>query len=390
MKKSSILMFLTAFICFSATAEINFSGFGTIAGGMTSSSDESFDGYNDDFDMKAGSFFAIQGSSDLGDGLTATVQIMSRGDNDWDPKFSWAYLSYEANDQWRLLLGRQRAPLFLYSDYLDVSYAYHWIRPPTAVYDLPFDSFDGIGSIYTANFDDSTLTTHVVFGNNTDKQVLFSGTPIQTEFKQILGGSLTWNYDWLTLRGAYFQSDLTFPFEQGAANSTAADLAALQAGWGQTPFAYIGNELAVNDDKGVFTELGLQIDKNDWLFIAEVTKVTIDHTILPEQSSWYTSLGKRMGSVMLHATYGVNKDTDKSHLLANSDVPLGVDPGLDYLYGVTQGAIASLEDDSPFYTIGARWDFHDSAALKFEFTNTKNQITDKDANLFQVAIVSVF
>ncbi|WP_416307805.1 hypothetical protein [Neptunicella sp. SCSIO 80796] len=389
MKKSTILMFLTALICFSATAEIRFSGFATVAAGMTSGSDETFNGYDDDFDMKTGSFFAIQGSSDLGEGLSATVQILSRGENDWDPKFAWAYLSYEANDEWRILLGRQRAPLFLYSDYLDVSYAYHWIRPPAAVYDLPFDSFDGVGSIYTANFDQSTLTTHIVFGNNTDKQVLFSGTPISTEFKQLLGGSVTWNYDWLTLRGAYFQSDLTFPFEQGAPDSTAAGLAALQAGWAQTPFASISDELDVNDDRGVFTELGLQIDLNDWLFVVEGTKVNIDHTILPDQSSWYASLGKRMGSFMLHATYGKNKDTSED-ILGNSGVPVGADPTLDFLYASTQGALDSLNEDSDFYTLGARWNFHDSAALKFEFTSTDSELTNQDANLFQLAIVSVF
>ena len=131
MKKSIIATALASVLAFSAQADINFSGFATVVGGKTSGDDQVFRGYDNEFDLSTGSLFAIQANSDLGDGLSATVQMMARGSDDWDPEFAWAYLSYDATEDWRLLFGRQRAPMYLYSDYLDVSYAYHSLVTPT-------------------------------------------------------------------------------------------------------------------------------------------------------------------------------------------------------------------------------------------------------------------
>ena len=80
----------------------------------------------------------------LGDDWAVTTQFVARGSNAWDLEAEWAYISFDASDERRLLFGRQRAPFYMYSDFLDVSYAYHWIKPPSGVYSLPFDVFDGI------------------------------------------------------------------------------------------------------------------------------------------------------------------------------------------------------------------------------------------------------
>ena len=111
-----------------AHAEVNFNGFANIVAGQASSGDSQW-GYDDDIDFKQDSLFALQASSDLGEGLSVTAQIIARGQDDWDAEFEWAYLAYNFNDDTRILAGRQRAPLYLFSDYLDVSYAYPWITP---------------------------------------------------------------------------------------------------------------------------------------------------------------------------------------------------------------------------------------------------------------------
>lgn len=59
------------------------------------------------------------------------------------------------------------------------------------------------------------------------------------------------------------------------------------------------------------------------------------------------------------------------------------------LRAATDAVLASRTLDAPFYTIGARWDFHDSAAFKAEYTNSE-QVDGSDAGLFQVALVTVF
>lgn len=60
-------------------AEVVLNGFANIVAGMTSSSDEELYDFDDSLDFETGSLLAIQASSDLGNGLGVTAQIMSRG-----------------------------------------------------------------------------------------------------------------------------------------------------------------------------------------------------------------------------------------------------------------------------------------------------------------------
>lgn len=187
MKPTTLRMLCTAapllIVTSSYGADINFSGFATIAAGTTTSSSENFGGYTSDLDFNQGSLFALQTSSDLTNGLNVTAQLIARGNDDWSPAFEWAFLGYEVNDNWRLLAGRQRAPFFMYSDFLDVSYAYHWISPPEGAYNLAFDSFDGVSSIYSAQIGEFDSTLHMVFGRNRDDITLSTGGTVKPDFK---------------------------------------------------------------------------------------------------------------------------------------------------------------------------------------------------------------
>jgi hypothetical protein len=359
-------------------AEINFNGFASIVGGTTTANDEFLYSYDNNFDFKKDSLFALQVSSDLESGLGVTAQIMSRGADDWDPKFEWAYLSYDVNDRLRILAGRQRAPFYMYSDFLDVSYAYPWITPPNGVYDLLFDSFDGLGFLYSAQLGQFDTTTHVIYGKN-NSEVTLLGETIQPDFKDLAGVSVTANREWLTLRAAYFQSDMSMPFQF---------LQPLKDGWLQAGFPKISDDVVMDGDKGTFVELGLQIDYNNYLVNAEYTKLTLDHMPFANQESYYVMLGKRINDFLVHITYGKD-DNKKSDYTAAA--PFGIAPSLDFLKSSTQQVIASQQADEKYITVGVRWDFHDSAALKFEYTNFNDSLDNaNDANLVRVALVTVF
>jgi hypothetical protein len=96
--------------------------------------------------------------------------------------------------------------------------------------------------------------------------------------------------------------------------------------------------------------------------------------------------GYRFDNVLVHVTYGVDEDSKGS---VTGGVPTGV--GLDDLIAITDGFTNSLTDESDYYTLGLRWDFHESAALKFEYTSYANDLDGtRDAGLFRTAIVTVF
>lgn len=94
-----------ALIVVPSYAEVNLNGFATITTGFTGSG-ESLYGYDDDPNFEPNSLVGIQASSDLGDKLIAKVQLLSKGEDDWDVTAEWAYLSYKVNGYTKILAGK--------------------------------------------------------------------------------------------------------------------------------------------------------------------------------------------------------------------------------------------------------------------------------------------
>lgn len=378
MKKTLLAAVLSAALPFaSAHAEVTFNGFANVVGGKTSSDDTQW-GYDDDISFKQDSLFALQASTNLSEGLTATVQMISRGENDWDTEFEWAYLAYDISDQTRVLAGRQRAPMYMFSDYLDVSYAYPWITPPEGVYDLELTKFDGISLIHSfelGEFDSSIQ----VFAGTEENEVEILGQSVNSNFDKITGGSITLNRDWLTLRTAYLRTDLSIP---------SALVDQVIAAWNSVPgFGFIGQEATIVEDDTKFVEYAAQIDYENWLLIAEYTKASYDSMPLETEESMFVTAGYRMNDVLVHLTYG--QDENKVNATQNL-LPFGINAELDQLSGITQQLFRFREQDSSYYTLGARWDFHSSASFKFEFSRLDNDLTEQDSSLVRTALVTIF
>jgi hypothetical protein len=379
LRKSLIFCILCVPLALQA-AEINFSGFATLAGGKAMDDDVDFRGYDDELDFKANSLLALQASADLGDGWGVTTQLVSRGREDWNMGAEWAYLSYDASDNWRLLFGRQRLPFYIYSDFLDVSYAYHWISPPAGVYSLPFDVIDGIGSIYSSSFGGFDSTFHLTYGRREGR---IEAIDSDTEFKNAFSTAWTLNRDWFTLRLSYARTDLDIYSD---------DLSTLAQTWVSTgtligqDFSSIGENIDATADTGTFAGVGIIIDYNDYLFVTEYTDVDPGENLLAKQESFYVTFGKRWGDALLHVTYG--EDLDKVEDVMGSAAAI---PQLAALVAGTNGVIVGLEEDSEFYTVGLRWELSDSVALKMDYTDYEDlNPTGTTTSLFQVALTTVF
>lgn len=358
-----------------AHAEVNFNGFANIVAGQASSGDSQW-GYDDDIDFKQDSLFALQASSDLGEGLSVTAQIIARGQDDWDAEFEWAYLAYNFNDDTRILAGRQRAPLYLFSDYLDVSYAYPWITPPEGVYDIELSTFDGVSLTHNFSLASFDATGQVFFGSdNDDVDVL--GVTIDSTFDSIYGATFTLNRDWLTLRTAYLSTDLTIPDPTGDRLNAWRDIAG---------FEFIADQVNIDEDQAEFVEFAAQIDYNNWLFIAEYTNIDYDQQPIDSEESMYVTGGYRFDEVLVHLTYGRDENEVNSaiNLLPVNNAELAE------LVNFTQVVFSAREQDSSYVTLGARWDFHESASFKIEFSRLDNDLINQDTSLIRTALVTVF
>ena len=376
MKRSFLALALAAGLPLSsAHAELSFNGFANIVAGKASNDGQVL-GYDKDVDFKQDSLFALQASTDLGENLSATVQIVSRGKNDWDTEFEWAYLAYNVSDNTRILAGRQRAPFYMYSDYTDVSYAYPWIVAPQGVYDLELTNYDGISVIHNFSLGEFDNTLQVIAGQESN-DIRIVGLDIKGDFDNLVGASLTVNRDWLTLRAAYMQADITMNDPRSFA---------LAAAWQTVPgYEYIGNHIASDEEQSTFAEVGLQIDHNNWLFIAEHTYM--EHTDGParDEESLYVMGGYRFDNVLVHLTYG--RDKNEANRVVNE---LPNIPALESLVTSTRTGFNFRVQDLTYYSLGARWDFHDSAALKIEYTRAENDLIDRDTNVVRTALVTVF
>ncbi len=378
MKKNILgLMLGVALPVTSAHAEVTFNGFANIVAGQASSGDNLW-GYDDDISFKPNSLFALQASSDLGEGLSATAQIMSRGENNWDAEFEWAYIGYEVNDNFKVLMGRQRLPLYMYSDFVDVSYAYPWITPPRGVYGIEVNRFDGVSGHYNFTLGQFDSTLSLVYGSS-DDSISIGGDDVDSHFENIYGGAVSLNRDWLTLRAAYFTTDLVFPID---------GLDQLSQAWKQVPgYTHLGEQIDIRDDNSQFIELAFRVDYENFLLVGEYTGVENDDAPQAEDESTYVTAGYRFDDVLVHLTYGW--DETKTNTAFDS-LPKGLSPELDQLVAITELTINNLKNDNSFYTLGATWSFHDSASLKVEFSRFDDDLLNQDSSLVRTALVTVF
>ena len=361
------------------SAEIDFSGFATFAGGITTDSEETYGEFNDELNFSQNSLIALQASADLGNGWGVTTQLMSRGSDGWEIGAEWAFVSYDADNDWRILFGRQRAPFYVYSDFLDVSYAYHWISPPDGVYSLPFDTFDGIGVIKNSAVGSFDSTFHATFGRNRG-ELDAQGVVAESDFSNTFSASWTLTRDWFTVRASYARTNFTV-FDQSVGQ--------LADAWRSAGFSAVGDGIEINDDTGDFKGIGIIIDYENFLLVSEYTEINPENSLFAPNDSYYLSLGYRTDGGMFHLTYGADENEPNFGLL--DGVPSGLDPALDGLILLTQGTFQGLSEDSSFVTVGYKWDLDSPVSLKLEATAFSDDIDpNNDATLLQFAIVTVF
>lgn len=375
-----------------AAAEVRFNGFASIVAGMTLSEDETWLGYDDDISFKPESIFALQASADLMDGLTATAQLVATGEDDFDAEFAWAYVSYEFNDNWTVRGGRMRLPVYSYSDYLDVGYAYPWVRPSVAQYSLPFSNYDGLGVLYNTTAGSFDMLFNVAVGSIDDTFFEDDGFPTPSTIKNIVGLNWQVSRDWFNAYAAYFVGDVSIPLQP------LQDLGALTGAVG-VPVSTVEN-LLVDDDQGTFYGLGFDLQFEKWFLTFEASSYEIEDSALEESNdAWYVSAGYRMGEFtpyVMFEEFNIDASTSVSSQFPSAPFPdaPGVPPALVGvpINAVVQGAVEAINyDEFDIVSVGIRYDFHSNAALKVEYNMVNNELNDaNDADLIAVAVDLIF
>lgn len=347
-----------------SAADIRFNGFASVVGGMTLNegttpgpdfpfpalspetktvftADRTTEGvYDDEWSFDPDSNYGLQILADLGDGLSVTAQITGNGGENFEAKVQWAYISYDLTPEATLSLGRQRIPYFFYSDYLDVAYAYHWIRPPIETYSSPVSNYNGMQYLQQFSFGSWDGRVQLYGGN---ASTVTEGREIQTNNMVGFVGYIA--NDWLQLRATYLVSDLAL--EDSVLNGESQ-----------------GRDNPVDT---AFSGVAARMQLGNGFVVAEYTIQDLDEPVAAnvgianeENVGWYVSAGYAIGSVTPHITYG---EIEENY---TTDATLGAP-----IYTTDQKRVGES------VTVGMRWDFHPSAAFKMEYQTSQDKSTEQ-------------
>ncbi len=387
LNKFTLALLSAASFASASHAEIDINGFGNVVGGITSSDDQVL-GFNDTIDFSNDSLFALQVSSDISDKLSATAQIISRGEDDFDASFEWAYITYNVSPSVTFNAGRFRLPLFAYSSSLDVGYTYHWITAPSVVYDVPFNNLDGVKLGKTGYVSGWDYSLDVAFGtfkgetlgtdNNGDNTALVSG--------QISNESLT-------LRAVYGRATTTVDLTKSS------DDVGLALGLGfegieAAGFADLADSLRIEDDTGEFVGVSVMYDNYDFFVGGEYTEVSVDNNFSNDDEAFYITAGARFGKWTPSLTYekfessGDIKYADDIAQLSNSGLPAET---IASLSSVAIGSQLAQESDYDIITAALRYDLDAGIAVKFDVQRLSDNVDDtQDGTLARMALNFVF
>lgn len=375
---------LTVAVSSAAHAEVNFNGFASIYGGLTLDNNETLYGYDDDLGLKPQSLFGLQATSDLGEGITATAQMIARGAQDFDSEFEWAYLTYSVSEVFDVSAGRIRIPFYKYSEFLDVGYAYPWARTPQDVYGTNFNTMEGLRFNYNAVYGQWDAAWQLVHGRMED-DISIGGASFTASITGITSISLDLSKDWLAFRLGYTQGDVSM--------DTGLEAAAPLFG-----SSAIFNDVLIAGDYGYFANVGVFIDYNDWLFSMEAIEYTVEDSLIGVEESFYVMLGKRFGDFTLSYTY--SEAESSNDFSAADNIVADVGP-LDPACPVTTTAdffracVIDGERKNDVNSLTLRWDFSPGAALKVDYSmqdysRLNNASSNVSNDLLSVGVDLVF
>lgn len=316
-------------------------------------------GISEDLSFEKDSRFGLQISSEVAGNMSVVAQILGAGDKgNFNAIIEWAYIDYELHDVASIHVGKIKQPLYLVNDYVEVGYAYPWIRPPQEVYYLnnPLNSVNGIELLLQFPVGPGTLSLQPYLGSNRDDIPNAQGAYFEAE--NIYGMDIKYSGRGYAVHASGFRCDVktTGGFNVPAANNM------------------LGQDLEVNlNGTGECNVIatGFNLDLANVVAYAEWTKrTTTDELSRPfgDTEGYYATLGYRIGKFLPHITYAAISGEASTFGLPASGAVTG--PGGAPLVLGPPGSPTSFNFPAPLQTsitAGLRYEVNDSAALKVEY-----------------------
>jgi len=329
-------------------------------------------------------------SVDLLDNLSFTTQMLADGSNEFEPEFDWIFLSYNITPDLVLHMGKYVTNYFMYSDYADISYAYHWVEAPDAIYGTNLNkTLEGAKLVWNSRMG-AGWTSELSLSVGKDEadlgKVGVKGATL--EMDRATGISWQVDHEWLSLRASYMRS-------KTSANLTGTQLdidgiLALAASNPMMPFTAAQLGQILNDTSlrkslswqsadAQFIGLGGSLNFEHVFAVAEITYADMQDTIaIGKQTSAYLTVGTYLPKntsialTIYEKRNDVNKNIERK-LAQGTATAIANNPADAAAIGAASAVIDNVllqtqERKRDGITVSGRWDFHSNASLKAEYT----------------------
>lgn len=324
-----------------AADNIKFNGFASIVSGIDLKDENARPDYNNEtFDNLQESRLALQMTAQLEEGMRFIGQAVARGDKaeGYASNYEWAYFDFNVGSSGKLKFGRVRVPFYKYSDYIDVGYAYHWIKPPEAQYSISFRNADGVS--YNHHFQLGSLDSALTLLYGRYQGILRAGgIPSQGEIRNLSGARWNLSFSHHEFYLSYWQGDCLIEDTSaivglialaGASGIDASDIRYD----GDLCYFYGGGY------KGTFGDFGLH---------AEAGSVDVENAAFATRNGGYVGATYQLDDYLFHVNYESRTFVEERY---DSTV-------LNTLLSASGGKISNI-------IVGLRRDIGFSSAVKFE------------------------
>ncbi|WP_448566752.1 hypothetical protein [Thalassotalea ganghwensis] len=359
------------------SGDVQISGFGTVTMASTLDSDKQSGFYNNDLQFKPESLAGVQLYSDISNNVSATIQITARGMSDFDAKIEWVYLNYLIDRNWSVKIGKFRTPFYDLSESLDISYAYHWVRPPQSVYIPLFNNMEGMSATYNSTIGEADSNLQMFYGTLHEQS---PAGPVDIDY--MAGFSWRYQQDWFSMRLSYFKSKVTIPPVFAGNVFALLPPSSTPGGAPQPPMdpnmppppqvsPLVADAIIPEGDNATNAGIALKAEFDDWMLMGEYVINEMDDSIFTNPTAYYVSFVYFWGDFQPHITYEVFDAEPRYEIL---DLVNDMDPVKPLLSNV----IAGTDEDKKTYTIGIKYNINHASSFKLDYSYTDHKIEAPD------------
>lgn len=299
--------------------------------------------------------------------LAAQAVARHKADPSLGNSVEWAYLAWRPDEALDVRIGRVGVDVFLLSDYRNLSYSQTWVRPPREFYGwIPFFSLDGADVAW--RFDAVGVRWQLKAQAGVGKTPFPLTEDVSFDFRVRRFGDLTLTAE----QGPWLFKAGHASFRVGSDPPTIAPLATglgAVAGGGFGPISDEARRLvggmSLKDSRVRYSSLGASYDDGVWTLQAELARVSAGSRLSTTGTAGYASVGRRFGALTPYlavARFRPGRDAARAQTDWNV---LGPQAGL--LQRQALAAYNVFRVDQRSVTVGARWDFAPTAALKVQW-----------------------